>query len=172
MTKRMTLLAIIAATILYSSTTALSQSNRTFVKLTDNALNQVPSRVRARLIVRLELYIKSLNKAEFGNVYDLKPEACRGSLAKNEWLKQVRDESPGRIQRFVIEKVYTGDYTAPENLQGEKWIVTGCGTYKKGKKSVRYNVSYSMLLQNEEWYICTSGIAIQGAANEYIRCPE
>ena len=172
MTKRMTLLSIIAAATLYSGTTALSQSNQTFVEWGDNALDQVPAQVRARLIERLELYIKSLNETEFGNIYDLKPPACRGNLAKDEWLKQVRDVSPGHIQRFVIGEVYIDNYSDSENLQGEKWIVTGCGTYNKGKKSVRYKVSYDTLLQNEEWYICTSGIAVQGTANKYIRCPE
>jgi hypothetical protein len=128
--------------------------------------------MRAKLIGRLELYILSVSKGDLSSVYDLTPDACRHGLNKEEWLKQVHYESPGQMRRFVIDEVYAGDYTDAANLRGKKWNAKGCATYQVGRKHIKYQYNLSLLLNNGEWYICSSGIVVLGADNHYALCSE
>jgi hypothetical protein len=140
------------------------------LQIKGEALEQVPLEKRARLLERLGRYLDSLRKEEFSNIYQLIPDGCRHGLSKDQWQKQVRYESPGRIEGLIVSEVYQGEYEAPEILQGEKWIVKGCAIYRRGKESTSFQASYSLLLLNAEWYVCRSGILVEGKDNHYVRC--
>jgi hypothetical protein len=168
--RTVTLFALLLTSVLCLSLSASSQSTGEYVKIEAAAVEQVPSDSRARLTERLEDYVRSVNVGDLGHVYDLRPVACRYGLPKEEWLKQVRVESPGRLMSFAVEEVYAGDYTAPANLQGEKWIVRGCATYQKGRKRVRYKASISAVLAEGEWYVCSNGVAVEGKDERPIPC--
>jgi hypothetical protein len=142
------------------------------LKVEDGALDQVSQSLRARLLARLKLYLESMAKDDLGTVFDLLPEGCRYGLSKDEWLKQVHIDSPGRIQQFTVEDVYKGDYTSGGKLNGEKWNVKGCGTYRKGNQSVNYKVSVGALLSDGEWYFCYIGELIEGAENQRVPCSD
>lgn len=162
---------LLAATLPCFSATVV-QSDEKLVRVIDGALSQVPARMRARLLERLERYVESIRAGQFANIYDLMPDACRHGLSRVEWIKQVRYEAPGQLNQLVVDEVFRGDYTAPKGLKGEKWIVHGCGTYS-GRLSGRYITSYSTVFANDEWYICHSGVPIEpGTSDQYIRCPD
>lgn len=162
---------LLVAPVLCLSVFGYGQPPHAFVKSEEDAFNQVAAERRARLADRLGLYIESLSKGEFGGIYDLMPDACRRGLGKDEWLKHLRHESPGRIRQFVVEEVYAGDHAAPESLGGEQWIAGGCATYLDGNKTARYKAAVHVVWLNGDWYICGSGIAVEGPDNEYLRCP-
>jgi hypothetical protein len=166
----LTLFFLLFTSALCLGLSASSQSAGEYVKVGTDAVKQVPSDRRARLIERLEDYVRSVNAGDLGRVYDLKPVACRYGLSKEEWLKQVHAEAPGRLSGFVVEEVYAGDYTAPANMQGEKWIVKGCATYRKGHKRVNYKASISVVLADGEWYICNNGVAVEGKDERHLPC--
>jgi hypothetical protein len=165
------LLLPVVATILAINSMGLSQSNK-FLQIKDKALEQVHSTNRDRLIERLELYIGNIIKGNYSNVYDLMPDGCKYGLRKDEWLKEARYEAPGKLQKFILKNAYKGDYDSPEILPGEKWIIRGCGVYKIGSDTMSYDASYSALLMNGEWYICNSGVAVEGKENDYVRCSD
>jgi hypothetical protein len=165
------LLVSVITLILAINPIGLSQDGK-FLQVQNKALEQIPSDNRARLIERLELYIRSLIRGELGDAYELMPDGCKHGLRKEEWLKEASYKPPGPLQRFILKDAYTGDYDSPEILPAEKWIIRGCGIYKVGGEPVSYAVSYSTMLMNGEWYICWSGIATEGKADNYIRCSE
>jgi hypothetical protein len=172
MRKRFTIaVSIIITTILCVNVIGLSQGNK-ILQLKDEALEQVPSDNRARLVERLESYIRSQIKGDLNNIYDLMPDGCKNGLRKDEWLKEARYKPVGQLQKVILKNAYTGEYDSPEILPGEKWIINGCGVYKVGDESVSYEASYAALLMNGEWYICRSGISIEGKDKNYIRCSE
>jgi hypothetical protein len=152
-------------------TTGLPQNNK-ILQVKDKALDQIPADNRARLVERLELYIRSSIKGELSGIYDLMPDGCKYGLRKDEWLKEARYEGPGQLQKFILKDAYNGEYDSPEILPGEKWIIRGCRIYKVGNDSISYDASYSALMVNGEWYICRSGIASEGKPDNYRRCSE
>lgn len=171
MRKQFVFLFLVIASMLAVNMTGLPQSN-SVLQIKEEALDQIPSANRVRLVERLELYIESLIKHDFSNAYDLLPDGCKHGLRKEDWLKEVRYESPGQLQKFILKDAYTGDYDSPEILPGEKWIITGCGVYRVGNESISYKSHYSAMLMNGEWFICRSGVAIEGEKKDYVRCSE
>jgi hypothetical protein len=166
--RRVILLVLIVAL----SVSASSQSNQTFVTTASDALGQVPSEKRGRLSERLESYIQRFNAYDLDSIYELMPASCTRGLTKENWLKQVHVKSPGRILRFDVAEVYAGDYTLVANVNGEKWIARGCGTYQQGKKTVRYQASIQLVLVDAEWYICGSGVASEVKDDKPIKCSD
>jgi hypothetical protein len=165
------LLLLGMAIILAMNAPVLPQGNK-LLQIQDSALDQIPLANRARLAERLELYISSLIKGKFSDAYDLTADGCKYGLRKEEWLKKAHYEGPGQLQKFILKEAYTGDYSSPEILPGEKWIIAGCGVYRVGNESISYDSSYSVMLMNGEWYICDSGVKVEGKEKTYARCSE
>lgn len=148
------------------------QSKDGYVRATEDALSSVLPRLRNRLVERLNFYVKNVRQKNFSEIYDLMPEDCRYHLTKDDWLSQAHYEGPGQLQEFLIEEAFVGDSKPPDVHYGERWVINGCATYKKGKEVISYKAGYAALLLGDEWYICWGGIAVEGPDNQYIKCSD
>jgi hypothetical protein len=152
------------------SMTAWPQEAGKFVTMKAGALSQVSTDKRARLAERLELYVRSTNAVDLDQIYALMPRSCTYGLDRNDWRKQVHVKSSGLLRAFYVDEIYIGNYTVVANVDGEKWIATGCGTYQQGNKTTKYKASIHLVLAGDEWYICGSGTAVEGKHNRPMRC--
>ena len=161
---------MLVALIVGLSTTAWPQKTEKFVTMKPDALNQVSTDKRARLAERLELYVRSTNAVDLDQIYALMPRACTHGLDGGNWRKQVHVKSSGLLRAFYVDEIYVGNYTVVANVDGEKWIATGCGTYQRGNKTIKYKASIHLVLAGDEWYICGSGTAVEGKQNKPMPC--
>ena len=113
-----------------------------------------------------------MNTSDLDEIYELMPTSCTHGLNKETWRKQVHVKSPGLMSGFCVDEVYVGDYTLVANVDGEEWIATGCGTYQQGAKTLKCKASINLVLSGNEWYICGSGIAIEGKHNRRVQCSD
>jgi hypothetical protein len=146
------------------------QSTPQLLTIKPDALSQVAPEKRARLAERMELYLRSMNAVDLDEIYALMPRSCTHGLDRSDWRKQAHVKPAGLIRAFYVNEVYVGDYTSVANVEGEKWIATGCGTYQRDNKTVTYKASVNLVLAGDEWYICGSGVAIEGKHNKPMRC--
>jgi len=163
--------SIILGTLIAAlSVTAWSQKTGKLVTMRPDALNQVSQEKRARLAERLELYVRSMNELDLDQIYALMPKSCTHGLDRNNWRKQVHAKPSGLLRAFAVDEIYAGDWTLVTNVDGEKWIATGCGTYQLANKTVTHKASINLVLAGDEWYICGSGVAVEGKQNKSMPC--
>ena len=161
---------VLLALLVTFSAAASPQTTSKFVTSKEDALHNVPSDQRSHLTDRLELYVRSSNAVDLDQIYTLMPRACTHGLDRSSWRKQVHVQSFGLLRAFSVEEIYAGDYTSVANVDGDKWIATGCGTYRRDKKTVTYKASINLVFANDEWYICGSGVAVEGKHKKPIPC--
>jgi hypothetical protein len=161
---------ILLALVASLSITASSQKTETLVTMKPDALSQVSTDKPARLAERIELYVRSMNELDLDEIYALMPKSCARGLDRNNWRKQVHAKPSGLLRAFAVSEIYAGDWTLVANVDGEKWIATGCGTYQTANKTVTHKASINLVLAGDEWYICGSGVAVEGKHNKPMPC--
>jgi hypothetical protein len=161
---------ILLALVASLSISAWPQKTERLVTMKPDALNQVSTDKRARLAERLELYVRSTNAIDLDQIYALMPKSCTHGLDRTDWRKQVHAKPSGLLRAFAVGEIYAGDWTLVVNVDGEKWIATGCGTYQLANKTVTHKASINLVLAGDEWYICGSGVAVEGKHNKPMPC--
>lgn len=138
-----------------------------FVKVRENALENVPAPNQKRLVERLDLYLRYFKEENLEQLYGLIHERKKRGLSKESFVSNSKITKEGEYKSFLIEKVKLagiGEYSdepTPSPNEGNKWFVNGCMKVKlPSGKTKRYKHSFDIWLINDEWFINRGGFLL------------
>lgn len=138
------------------------------MKVTPNALENVPKENRKRLIERLDSYLKYFREENLSELYDLTAARKRQGLSKQDFIKSAKiSKDEGEYDKFWVENAVQAeedeyvDEPKPSRGEGNKWFIKGCMKIKlKTGKAKKYQQVFDIWLTDGDWFINRGGFVL------------